>query len=329
MELFSICIPTYKRNFELIEILENMLEFLKKKNIAVYINDNDEKSELIKNVRFQNLIKQHKKIYYKKNNPNLTIDENMLDVLSRAHSKYCLWLGDDDYIFEKDLEKLYLMLQKNEYDLLILNKVEVSKQELEKIKKNENIKLKFYNEKKSGLYINLEKFFKQNYDNFRYGCLVVKKEEILKINYEKYFGTFHCYSGTLLEVLFNLEKINKTIKINVVEDITVHMLKIKRSWEEVKWEAIAGEMDMFLKLPNNKYKNILINRYYGNINVMFNKQLQAKESQKIKIKLEELEKYYLKRKKIQNKLLKICVECYIYLKYLKKILKKFKIKGSV
>ena len=66
MELLSICIPTYKRNLELLDSLEEMLEFLKKYNISVYINDNDKDSELEKNIRLKNIIQQHKKIFYKK-----------------------------------------------------------------------------------------------------------------------------------------------------------------------------------------------------------------------------------------------------------------------
>lgn len=321
MELLSICIPTYKRNLELLDSLEEMLEFLKKFNISVYINDNDKDSELEKNIRLKNIIQQHKKIFYKKNNPSLTIDENMLDVLARANSKYCLWLGDDDFIFKEDLEKLYLLLENNEYDLVILNKTEVTKDELLKLKRKEKIKLKYFNEKKFGEYSDLKFFIEKNYNNFRYGNIIVKREYLDKVDILKYYGTYHCYGGYIYESLFFANELHKKISVNVVDALVVYMLKIERSWEEVKWEALIGEVNMYFNLPDNNYKKIIINSYYGNRNIILNKHIVARQNKELKLKLKEIEKYFTLSNKMKSYILNIFIEIYICIKILFKKVK--------
>lgn len=314
MELLAVCITTYKRNEVLVDILTEMLECLIKYSIPVYINDNDEDSKLEENKLFQDIIIKYKKIYYKKNKPSLSIDENLMNILERSSSKYSLWLGDDDYIFSTDLERLYLKLESTEYDLVILNKSEVTREELKELKLHQNIKLKLYNEKKKGEYNNLDSFFEKNYDNFRYGCLVVRNEYLNKVELSRYYGTYHCYIGFIFETLFYLEREKKNISISVVDEIVIYMLKIKKNWEEVKWEAIIGEIDFFMSISNDKYKQLILKKYFGGRKRKIIRYIGASENLKYKLKLEEFEEKNFKNKIFENFFLKMIAKIYVILR---------------
>lgn len=316
-ELLSICIPTYKRNEYLIENLEIMLPFIKKYNVKVYINDNDSNSILEQNSDFIYLLRSYKNIFYKKNIPELSMDDNMIDVLKRSNSKYSIWLGDDDYIFPKDLEKLYLKLQKKEYSFIILNKTEVTKSELLMLKENRNINLKLFNTNREGEYSNLNNFFKKNYNGFRYGSLVVRKEYLEIVDVEKYKGTYHCYAGFIIESLINLEKLQKNINISVEKDIIVYMLKIDRSWKEVKYEATAGEVELYIILCKNfNFKDITYRTWKKRLKYMY---IISYENEIILKKMKEFEKVL----KIKNFILpKLYAKLYLFLRYFYRSLKK-------
>lgn len=294
-ELLSICIPTYKRNDLLIKSLELILPFVKEKKIAVYINDNDKDSKLFENNKFQEIIlKCEGYINYKKNDPELNQDKNLLDVLLRNRSKYSLWMGDDDYIFSKDLEKIYFKLENNDYDLVILDKTRLSYEEFLKIEKGQKINLKYFNKNIYGEYDSIEKFYQKNGDNFSHGNLIIRNEYLKYCNFNEYMGTCHITAGVVFEVLDYLEEQNKKIKVLVDNESIIYMLTVPRSWLDFKEQAVVGEMTCYLK-ANSRYKKILIRKNFGNIKRLCGLYILARKNKNIEDELKKIEPFVVSK----------------------------------
>ena len=115
--LLSILIPTYNRCTDLDKnlgilcemILENHLQ--DKVNILVYNNASTDKTEEV--VRrhidaFPNIIQ------YKKQNTNIGLEANALDILHESTSIFVMYLGDDDYISKDYLLAVVSHLNNNE-----------------------------------------------------------------------------------------------------------------------------------------------------------------------------------------------------------------------
>jgi hypothetical protein len=60
-------------------------------------------------------------LFFKSNNSNLGIDQNMINVAQMATSKYCWVFGSRRILFPGMLDKIYSVLSQGDWDMIILN----------------------------------------------------------------------------------------------------------------------------------------------------------------------------------------------------------------
>lgn len=108
----SICIPTYNRASHLANCLNSIIlcnsqsEF--KFQVCVSDNCSDDKTEAV--VRHAQSILD---IKYHKNNSNLGIPRNFLNVVSMADGEFIWLIGDDDLLMPKAIEDLYKLIDEH------------------------------------------------------------------------------------------------------------------------------------------------------------------------------------------------------------------------
>lgn len=128
----SICIPTFNRGKYLNNLLNSIYNtdtyFLKK--IEVCISDNnssDETEEIVNSYRTKLDIK------YKKNETNIGLAKNILEVVEMAKGEFVWILGDDDLILKNSFERLDKIINLNpDIDFVYTNAYNISKKYLEK-----------------------------------------------------------------------------------------------------------------------------------------------------------------------------------------------------
>lgn len=115
---FSIVIPTFNREKELISAIKSILN-QSCKNFEIVIIDN---SSVKKTPQFLIKILNNKKILYIKNKKNLGWINNVSKGISLSKGKYIILHGDDDFLlFNNSLFKLKEFLEKNNYGFVRLN----------------------------------------------------------------------------------------------------------------------------------------------------------------------------------------------------------------
>jgi len=96
--LLDILIPTYNRAVYLEKNIQLLLSFIEQLNIKdkvkIIVSNNastDNTAKILKNFNNDNLIVYTQKI-------NLGLEKNAVYCLSKSNAKFCMFLGDDDYI---------------------------------------------------------------------------------------------------------------------------------------------------------------------------------------------------------------------------------------
>lgn len=110
-KLLSICVPSYKGEFYIGEVLQSIVE-QRLKGIEVVISDDspdDRTGDAVKEYQDSNT-----KILYQKNKKTLGFDRNLLKVVSLASGEYCWLLGQDDKLLPGSLEKIFQITKRNE-----------------------------------------------------------------------------------------------------------------------------------------------------------------------------------------------------------------------
>ncbi len=106
----SICIPTYNREKELCQLLENAIEQIYNgeycDSVEIVISDNassDNTSEKVNSIisSYSDI-----KILYKRNQTNLGADRNYISSVDMASGKYCWIMGSDDLLAEGALARM-------------------------------------------------------------------------------------------------------------------------------------------------------------------------------------------------------------------------------
>ncbi len=128
----SICIPTFNRA----KYLNNLLNSIYITNsclleeIEICISDNnssDETEDVVKSYSTRLAIK------YKKNEMNVGLAKNILEVVEMAKGEFVWILGDDDLILKNSFEKLNNIFNSNsDIDFIYTNAYNLSKEYLEK-----------------------------------------------------------------------------------------------------------------------------------------------------------------------------------------------------
>jgi glycosyltransferase involved in cell wall biosynthesis len=127
MPKISICIPTYNRSESLINCLSSI--YTASKNyfgqFEVCVSDNgsddDTRSVVNKASRYLN-------INYHRNEKNLGIPQNFINVVSMAKGEYVWLIGDDDLILPDTFDRLLPLLEENQgIDFFYLNSFHLDK----------------------------------------------------------------------------------------------------------------------------------------------------------------------------------------------------------
>ena len=117
--LLSICIPTYNHADPLRKTLESMIPQAEQHNIPIYISDNASTDETISVL--ESFQKNYPLLFFRSNKENLGIDQNMIDAALMASSKYVWVIGARRIILPGMLNKIYEILEKSDWDILVLN----------------------------------------------------------------------------------------------------------------------------------------------------------------------------------------------------------------
>ncbi len=115
----SICIPTYNRANLLEKTIRFFLEEAKENSVPIYISDDSTNKETKKIV--ERLKKEYPLIFYRRNPHPQGIEGNFFTVLNMSRTKYKWLLGDDDSISKGSIRRVLQILDKDNYDAVILN----------------------------------------------------------------------------------------------------------------------------------------------------------------------------------------------------------------
>lgn len=189
-KLLSFCIPTYNHAQPLKKCLEAMIPQAKKFNVPIYISDNASTDNTI--VIVENFKKTYPFLYYRSNNKNLGVDQNMVDAVRMATTKYVWAFGSRRVLLPGVLEKIYNSLFESNWDLMVLNDL---------------YSLNLYEAPKSKEYNSAQKVFRELSRNltglgFQILPLEAWKQDIV----EKYDDTEWTVYGVALEFIAIKEK---------------------------------------------------------------------------------------------------------------------------
>lgn len=272
----SFCIPTFNRisslKIAVKSILDNNFD-----DFEICISDNksnDETREYLKQISSPNI-----KVNYQLKNEG--IDINMLKVMNMAKGDYVFLLGDDDYLTAGCSQKLNLIL-KNDPDLVVFSK------------KGES------NEFKN----NLEKAYEVIWDKMSFGYIMFKKE-LIKVSFrQEFLGTYHAYSGWVLDGIYH-KSINKDFTILLSPIVIVKTKHVKKSWNSSAFEIYFAAIPEYLSLVQiGNSKEIYDNYLLKTTKTKF--LIQQKLLNKLvfqKLFLERIRKHYSKLNILKIKLL--------------------------
>jgi len=137
-DLLGICIPTFNRAEYLDVCLDSIVNAISKINFPIYISDNASTDGT------EGVISEYKKRYHRivhvRNETNLGLYRNILNVIKLAKTEYIWLMGDDDAIKEDSIDIIISNLKKG-YDYIIVNSTAYD-EKLEKIKSDKIITCK-------------------------------------------------------------------------------------------------------------------------------------------------------------------------------------------
>lgn len=228
----SFCIPTYNRINSLKGTINSILEN-NFNSFEICISDNNSSDGTRDYLR--QISSSCIRINYQFENKG--IDINMLKVMKMAKGDYVFLLGDDDYLTAGCFEKLNQII-KNDPDLVVFSK---------KGEKN-----KYLNE--------LEKAYEVIWDKMSFGYLMFKRE-LIEISFRhEYLGTFHAYSGWVLDGIYHKSK-NMDVTILLSSTVIVKTKEVKKSWNSSKFEIYFVSIPDFLSLVLINNGKLIYNRY--------------------------------------------------------------------
>jgi abequosyltransferase len=183
-DLISFCIPTYNRSAELKIIVEDLIANIRVYAFTIVISDNcstDDTENVVNQLR-----KEYKNIFYKRQETNIGPDRNFQEVLHLSKSVYS-WLLGDTYLVEKsNLIEVVDLLKTQKYDAVFLG----SEGRFADISSKE-----YFNStdllREIGWHIQIM------------SCLIFKKQLIEQANFQRYYDSFFIQNGIIFEYLEN------------------------------------------------------------------------------------------------------------------------------
>lgn len=215
----SFCIPTFNR-LNSLKLAVNSIIKNKFEDFEICISDNNSNDgtvEFLKQISSNNI-----KINYQ--NKNEGIDANMLSVMKMATGEYIFLLGDDDYLKTECSYELNLIIKKDPA-LIVFSKKAENKE--------------FINE--------IDKAYRVIWDKMSFGYIMFKKELIEVTFRSEFLGTYHAYSGWVLDGIQRISKHKKLI-INLSSIDIVKTNSVKKSWSFSSFEIYFLGIPEFLSL---------------------------------------------------------------------------------
>jgi glycosyltransferase involved in cell wall biosynthesis len=123
-DLLSFCIPTYNHAEPLRKNLESLIPQARQYNIPIYVSDNASTDHTIKVL--ESFQKDYPLLYFKSNKENLGVDQNMVNAVRMASTKYVWTFGARRILLPGMLNRIYKMLNESDWDLIVLNDLDTS-----------------------------------------------------------------------------------------------------------------------------------------------------------------------------------------------------------
>jgi abequosyltransferase len=117
--LLSFCIPTYNHAEPLRKNLESLIPQARQHNIPIYVSDNASTDHTIKVL--ESFQRDYPLLYFKSNKENLGVDQNMVNAVRMASSKYVWTFGARRILLPGMLNRIYEILNESDWDLIVLN----------------------------------------------------------------------------------------------------------------------------------------------------------------------------------------------------------------
>lgn len=215
-KILSICIPTYNMGKYLDVNLKEIIRLIDKLNlhdkIEVCISDNnssDTTEEIV-----NKYLDCHLNIKYHKNITNIGADRNFLKSVEISHGEYSWILGADDILLEEVLLETIELIELNEYDILLGDRLNINL-----LGTGQNIQ-HWANKATVVTNQNYSEFIDNSYRLgavFSYiSSIIFKKkrwdEEINKLDIEKFIGSCYIHSLILISMIKNNSKMLYTHK---------------------------------------------------------------------------------------------------------------------
>lgn len=177
--LLSICIPTYNREAYLVEAIESIVlqidEGLRER-VEIVISDNfsnDETQNVVKGYA-----KKNKSIKYFRNERNIGMAKNLVEVGKHAKGEYIWFLSDDDVQNKGGIKQIVKLIGKYFPDVIFCNLDECSRDMKKVITRNSmNIEEDIYLHGRRELYkfLNTKFFYNIDWYTTYYSNLILKK----------------------------------------------------------------------------------------------------------------------------------------------------------
>lgn len=248
-KLLSICIPTYNRSKYLKQCLESIVLQFEDKNVYekvdVVISDNastDNTTDVVK--EFQN---RFSNIKYFKNRSNLGVDKNILNIIEKSDTEYCLPIGDDDAFFNGSFKMILEKIEKTKVPYYMLNSVGYDPELINPVLSHPNNDIaKDLTFEKLSEYVRSIKKYTNLVGGFCGLSHIVKKSFWMDFkDKEKYIGTNAIHFFIILSVFKNAKSIflaepviktrSSNIRWDVFSGLETTSGRIKGTIDGVKW----------------------------------------------------------------------------------------------
>ena len=121
-KVLTIAIPFYN-GFDTVSLILNELTLIDSKNFEIIISDDF--SDILISQKLQNLIlnlnKKNNIIIYQRNNINLGMDLNFCKCIDMSTSHYTWFMGQDDFVYKKNVKYIISLLIKYKPSVAYLN----------------------------------------------------------------------------------------------------------------------------------------------------------------------------------------------------------------
>ncbi|WP_172917222.1 glycosyltransferase family 2 protein [Capnocytophaga canis] len=236
----SVCIPTYNRCEILKDTLEGVITFFVERNVEVCISNNastDGTDEYIKE-----LVRLYPSIKYNKQVKNVSIDENMVDVILMATGDYIFPLGDDDKIDVRHIENEIFDSICDGVDLKIFNG-----------RLGENYLLE--TDLLGSSFDNLECAFESLWSKMPFGSFMFHRDLLVFMQKDnRFMNTSHAYTGIIWDGLY-AKKVQGKQMIRIVcgQEPLIEFKQEKKTWEKDRFKILYYEIPLWFYLLLDKY----------------------------------------------------------------------------